>query len=99
MGDNPYGTVAIREYITSMEAGYTISPKANTLNPWECDYHVYKERYLVECLFNKLKHFKRVATRYDKLASSFLAFTHIAAVCLLVIYPILQTIKNYEIGR
>lgn len=38
----------------------------------------------VECFFNKLKAFRRVATRYDKLASSFLAFVHLAAICILL---------------
>lgn len=61
-------------------ATYTIPPKSNTVNPWECDFHVYKERHFVECFFNKLKHFRRVATRYDKLAASFTAFVYIAAI-------------------
>lgn len=83
LGDKAYGTVAIREYITSREAAYIIPPKANTVSPWVCDFYVYKERHLVECFFNKLKHFRRVATRYDKLAASFLAFTYIAAIFIL----------------
>ena len=44
---------------------------------------LYKERHLVECFFNKIKAFRRVATRYDKLASSFLAFVHVASIWLL----------------
>lgn len=35
----------------------------------ECDWWLYKERHLVECLFNKLKHYRRLATLYDKLTS------------------------------
>ena len=81
--DKAYGTVAIRDYITSQGATYTIPPKANTRNPWECDFHVYQERHLVECFFQKLKQFRRIATRYDKLASSFLAFVYIAAILIL----------------
>lgn len=61
---------------------YTIPPKSNTANPWECDFHVYKERHLVECFFNKLKQFRRIATRYDKLAASFTAFVYIAAILI-----------------
>lgn len=83
LGDKAYGTVAIREYITSRGATYTIPPKSNTVNPWECDFHVYKERHLVECFFNKLKQFRRIATRYDKLAASFTAFVYIAAILIL----------------
>ena len=83
LGDKAYGTVAIREYITSQNATYTIPPKTNARNPWDCDWWVYKERHLVECFFNKLKHFRRVATRYDKLATSFLAFIYVAAIFIL----------------
>lgn len=44
---------------------------------------VYKERHLLECFFNKIKYFHRVATRYDKLASSFLAFAYVGAIFIL----------------
>ncbi len=37
------------------------------------DQELYKERHLVECLINKIKHFRRIATRYDKTACSFIA--------------------------
>lgn len=83
LGDKAYGTAAIREYITSRNAMYTIPPKTNTINLWDCDWWIYKERHLVECFFNKLKHFRRVATRYDKLAASFLAFIYVAAIFIL----------------
>jgi transposase len=43
------------------------------------DLHLYKERHLVECFIGKLKHFRRVATRYDKTAVAFLAFVSIAS--------------------
>ena len=46
--------------------------------------HTYKERHLVECFFQKLKWFRRVFTRYDKLDISFLAFIHIAAIAILL---------------
>ena len=83
LGDKAYGTTAVREYITNQNATYTIPPKTNILEPWDCDWWVYKERHLIECFFNKLKHFRRVATRYDKLAVSFLAFVYVAAVFIL----------------
>jgi len=44
------------------------------------DPHLYKERHLVECFIGKLKHFRRVATRYDKTAVAFLAFVSIASI-------------------
>ncbi|AOY74548.1 Transposase DDE domain protein [Clostridium formicaceticum] len=83
LADKAYGTKDIRDYISSKEATYTIPPKANTRDPWKCDWWVYKERHLVEYFFNKIKHFRRVATRYDKLADSFLAFVYISAIFIL----------------
>lgn len=83
LGDKAYGTEKIRTYITEQNAKYTIPPKENNTDPWYCDYWLYKERHLVESFFNKIKAFRRVATRYDKLASSFLAFVHVASIWLL----------------
>lgn len=80
LGDKAYGSQVIREYITTHKASYTIPPKANAKQPWSVDWYLYKERHLVECFFNKLKHFRRIATRYDKLATSFLSFVYIASI-------------------
>lgn len=52
-------------------AHYTIPPRTNAKEPWSVDWYLYKERHVVECFFNKIKHFRRVAARYDKLATSF----------------------------
>lgn len=51
--------------------------------PLICDFYTYKERHLVECFFNKIKAFRRVATRCDKLAASFLAFVLLASIRIL----------------
>jgi transposase len=48
----------------------------------KCDWHLYKERHLVECFINKIKHFRRIATRYEKLAASYLSMLHIAGVLI-----------------
>ena len=84
MGDKAYGTVDIRNYIESQGATYCIPPKSNTSNPWECDYHRYKERHVVECFFNRLKQFRRIATRYDKLSQNFLSFALLVSVMILL---------------
>ena len=80
LGDKADGATAIREWIVEQSASYTIPPKDNLKEAWEVDWYLYKERHLVECFFNKLKHFRRIATRYDKLASSFLSFVYIASI-------------------
>ena len=84
LGDKAYGTNSIRIYITEQRASYTIPPKSNVIEPWFCDFYTYKERHLIECFFKKLKVFRRVATRYDKLAVSFLVFVHLASIWILL---------------
>ena len=84
LGDKAYGAKAIREYITSQNAAYTIPPKDSAADPWPVDWHIYKERHLVECFFQKLKWFRRIFTRYDKLDSSFLAFVYVGAIAILL---------------
>ena len=79
-----YGAKAIRDYIDSQNAAYTIPPKRDVNDPWPVNWHVYKERHLVECFFQKLKWFRRVFTRYDKLDASFLEFVQIAATAILL---------------
>ena len=83
LADKAYGTADICNYISERGASYVIQPKTNAKEPWDYDIWLYKERHLIECFFNKLKAFRRVATRYDKLVSSFLAFVYIVSIWLL----------------
>jgi transposase len=57
----------------------TIPPKKSRLVPRDCDYAAYKERHLIECFIGKLKHFRRIFSRFDKYARRFLAFIHFAS--------------------
>ena len=56
-----------------------IPPRPNRLEPRQFDRELYKERYLIENFFCKLKQFRAIATRYDKTARNFLAAIHLAA--------------------
>lgn len=47
LADKAYGSCAIRDFIQESGAGYCIPPKSNELNPWDCDWWLYKERHLV----------------------------------------------------
>ena len=55
LGDKDYGAKAIRDYIDSRNAAYTIPLKSDVNDPWPVDWHTYKERRLVEYFFQKLK--------------------------------------------
>ena len=87
LGDKAYGTKEILAYIKEHNAVVVIPPKSNTKEPWAVDYYLYKERHLVECFFQKIKWFRRVATRFDKLDKSFLAFVYLAAIMIWLLSP------------
>ena len=63
-------------------ADFCIPPKSNSVDPWYTDFYHYKERHLVECFFMKIKDYRRIAMRFEKLACRFLAFIHLAATLL-----------------
>ena len=84
IADRAYGTQKIRTYIEKQKANYVIPPNKNVKSPWNVDWFLYKERHLVECFFHKLKQFRHISTRYDKLAVSFLSFIYIAAITILL---------------
>jgi transposase len=59
-----------------------IPPKRNRKDPICFSPFLYRARNLVERFFNKIKHCRRVATRYDKLAANYLAFVKLAYIRL-----------------
>jgi transposase len=61
-----------------------IPPKANRKTPRSCDFALYCERKVIERFFNKLKHFRAIAPRYDKLATNFLAAVQPACAMILL---------------
>ena len=59
-----------------------IPPKRNRKLQRAYDADLYKERNIIERFFNKLKQFRRVATRYDKLLVNFMGFVKLAAIAI-----------------
>ncbi len=45
LSDKAYGSFSIREYISNRETDFCIPPKSNTVDPWYCDWSLYKERH------------------------------------------------------
>jgi transposase len=77
--DKAYDSNALIDTITASGAEAVIPPRANGTEPGTYDRHVYKGRNLVERFFCRIKHFRRIATRYDKLDRRYEAFIAIAA--------------------
>jgi transposase len=84
MADKAYGAKAIRDFLTPCGATYAIPPSLSVTEPWERGFWQYKARRLIECFFNRLKNFRRVATRYDKRIYRFASFVYLACVMLLL---------------
>ena len=82
LADKAYDADRIREMIQDQGATPNIPPKSN--RRWKPCFskRLYRERSLIERFFSKLKHFRRVATRYDKLAANFLAMVQLASLRL-----------------
>jgi transposase len=80
LADKAYDANAIREMINGQGAWANIPPKSNRKDPICFSPYLYKARNLVERFFNKIKHFRRIATRYDKLAANYMAMIKLASI-------------------
>lgn len=81
LADKGYDSDALVGALRGRGITPVIPPKANRKQPRKTDFALYRERNLVERFFCKLKQYRAIATRYDKLANTFLAA--IALVCVL----------------
>lgn len=79
VADKAFDAASLLDCIEAMNATAVIPPKANRKALRSYDKHVYKSRNLIERFFARLKQFRRIATRYDKLNIRFEAFISIAA--------------------
>ena len=82
LADKAYDNNDLRQTIAEMNAEAVIPSTRSRKVPIPHDATAYKARNLVERCFNKLKHFRRFATRYDRRADHYLAFIHLAAAML-----------------
>ena len=84
LGDKAYDADPLVDILTQRGITPVIPPKANRKSPRDCDFALYCERNLVERFFNKLKHYRAIATRYDKLARNFLAGIQLVSAIILL---------------
>jgi transposase len=81
IGDKGYDSNAVVAAAQIKGMNVVIPSKSDRAGrPRKIDKQLYKERHLVENFFCRLKHFRRVATRYDKTAQNFLGFVFLAAI-------------------
>jgi transposase len=78
--DRAYEGDATRQL--ALELGFmpVVPPKQNRIEPWEYDREMYKRRNEIERLFRRLKGFRRIFSRFDKLDIMFLAFIQFALI-------------------
>jgi transposase len=77
LADKGYDADALIDSIQASGAMAVIPPKRNRLVQRSYDRHLYKDRNLVERFFNRIKQFRRIATRYEKLARNYLSFLNL----------------------
>ena len=79
LADKGYSALFFVEHIRAQGSLPVIPPKSNQTVPWNTDFVRYKERHLVECFINKIKHFRRLFSRFEKLAVRYMAFLQFVA--------------------
>jgi transposase len=80
IGDKAYDSAELREELGERGTKPVIPNKTNRKQPFSFNKRLYKLRWCIESAFNRLKDFRRIATRYDKLACNYLASVCLAAV-------------------
>ena len=79
IADRGYAAQTLVDTITASGAVAVIPPHQSAKTPREYDHWVYRERHLVECFINKAKHFRRVFSRFDKLAHRYAGFLYLVS--------------------
>lgn len=81
-GDKAYSSQKIRRYLRRRGIRCTIPRKSNEHRGGKFDKALYRQRNWVERCFNRLKQYRRVATRYEKKAQNYLAMLTLASILL-----------------
>ena len=85
IADKGYDSKAFVDYVQNQGAEAVIPSRRNRKEQRVIDKNLYKDRNKVERFFGRIKHYRRIATRYDKTARNYLAFVHVAAIMTLLL--------------
>jgi transposase len=88
LADRAYDSDAMREDLAERGAWACVKPMPNRKNIPAFSSFLYRYRHKVECFFSKIKHFRAIATRYEKHAENYLALVKLAAIRI--------WLRNYE---
>ena len=84
VADKGYDCDAFRAWLRGRGIIPCIPPRSNRTAPESYSKCAYKKRHLVENFFERIKNYRRVATRYDKLAQTYLGFVYLATTVLIL---------------
>lgn len=79
VADKGYDADAFVITVTARGAAAVIPPRKNRQQPRAYDRHVYRERQLIECFFGKIKHYRRIFSRFEKTARNYMGFLRFVA--------------------
>nr|WP_211209432.1 IS5 family transposase [Thiofilum flexile] len=82
LADKAYDSQDFIDYLHEHQIEALIPSRSNAREPRTYDKVRYQERHLIECFFGKIKHYRRVFSRFDKKAQNFRAFLHFVAVLI-----------------
>ena len=82
LADKGYDANTLLDWLWQHDIATVIPPKVNRKVQRSCDWYMYKERHVIECMFGKLKYFRRITTRYKKKASHFMEMLAFAGALL-----------------
>ena len=86
VGDKGYDCDGFRLWLMERGIKPCIPPRSNRKHPSAYSKHSYRKRHVVENFFERIKNFRRVATRYDKLAATYLGFVCLASTIVSMLF-------------
>lgn len=77
IADKGYDSSSFRDFLENKLCKPEIPSRKNRKQPYDYDEYLYKERHAIECFFGKIKHFRRIFSRYEKSAQSYLSLLYL----------------------
>lgn len=82
LADKGYDADHLRSLLSEQKCIAVIPPRSNRKNQHQYDKHLYEDRSAIECFFSKIKHFRRIFSRFDKSMRNFLSFLSFVGACI-----------------